>query len=123
MYTRWAPAGYKWSYNPYKWPYKWVTGVITLFITGRGPPCICMIFLYFESTQIPKYLPSQIQVLLSRPYSPGSAYLLLSVASLQTCFSLARTVVVFFGWLFFIKGLVERRGNTKGVKSQIKKHL
>ena len=33
-------------YNPYKWPYKWVAGVITLlievifpFITGRGPPC------------------------------------------------------------------------------------
>ena len=30
--------------GPYKWPYKWVTGVITLligvitpFITGRGP--------------------------------------------------------------------------------------
>jgi len=20
---------YKWSYSPYKWPYKWVTGVIT----------------------------------------------------------------------------------------------
>ena len=35
--TRWAPTSYK-------WPYKWVTGVITLligvitpFITGRGP--------------------------------------------------------------------------------------
>ena len=33
--------------NSYKWPYKWVTGVITLrrgvitpFITGRGPPYI-----------------------------------------------------------------------------------
>ena len=42
--TRWAPTSYKYSYNPYKWPYKWVTGVITLligvitpFITGRGP--------------------------------------------------------------------------------------
>ena len=41
---RWAPASYKWSYKPYKWPYKWVTGVITLligvitpFITSRGP--------------------------------------------------------------------------------------
>ena len=37
--TRWAP-------NSNKWPYKRVTGVITLllgvitpFITGRGPPC------------------------------------------------------------------------------------
>ena len=46
FYTRWAPTIYKWSCNPYKWPYKWVTGVITLligvitpFITGRGPPC------------------------------------------------------------------------------------
>ena len=35
------------TYNPYKWPYKWVTAVITLligvtipFVTGRGPPCI-----------------------------------------------------------------------------------
>ena len=42
--ARWAPTSYKWSYKPYKWPYKWVTGVITLligvitpFITGRGP--------------------------------------------------------------------------------------
>ena len=43
---RWAPTSCKWGYNPYKLPYKWVTGVITLlmgvitpFITGRGPPC------------------------------------------------------------------------------------
>ena len=34
-------------YNPYKWPYKWgtgaitlLTGVITSFKTDRGPPCI-----------------------------------------------------------------------------------
>ena len=27
--TRWAPTSYKWSDNPCKWPYKWVTGVIT----------------------------------------------------------------------------------------------
>ena len=26
----WAPTSYKWSYNPYKWPYKWITDVITL---------------------------------------------------------------------------------------------
>ena len=39
--TRWAPTSCKLSYNPYKWPYKWVTGgitlisgVITLLITG-----------------------------------------------------------------------------------------
>ena len=44
--TRWAPTSCKWSYNLYKWPYKWVTGVITLlmgvitpFTTDRGPPC------------------------------------------------------------------------------------
>ena len=24
--TRWAAASYQWSDNPYKWPYKWVTG-------------------------------------------------------------------------------------------------
>ena len=42
--TGWAPTSYKWSYNPYKLPYKWVnglitpiSGVITSFITGRGP--------------------------------------------------------------------------------------
>ena len=49
FHTRWAPTSYKyykWSSNLYKWPYKWVTGVITLlmgvitpFITDRGPPC------------------------------------------------------------------------------------
>ena len=40
--TRWARVA-KWSYNLDKWPYKLVTGVltpvsgvITLFITGRG---------------------------------------------------------------------------------------
>ena len=26
---------YKWSYNPYKWPYKWLTGVMTL-LNYRG---------------------------------------------------------------------------------------
>ena len=42
--TRWAPTIYKSTYNPCKWPYKWVTGVITLLVgvittvvTGRGP--------------------------------------------------------------------------------------
>ena len=25
-----ALINYKWSYNPHKWPYKWITGVITL---------------------------------------------------------------------------------------------
>ena len=40
-------SSYRWSCTPYKWPSKWVTGVITLptvvitpLITGRGPPCI-----------------------------------------------------------------------------------
>ena len=47
--TWWAPASYKWGYNFYKWPYEWVTDVITLH-TGvvsphlynwwRGPPCM-----------------------------------------------------------------------------------
>ena len=27
--TRWAPTSCKWSYNPYKWLDKWVSGVIT----------------------------------------------------------------------------------------------
>ena len=37
---------YTWGYNPYKRPYKWIAGVttlligvLTLLITGRGPPC------------------------------------------------------------------------------------
>lgn len=53
-HTTWAPTSYKWSYNPCKWPNKWVTGdippinrvitllitgVITLHITFRGPLC------------------------------------------------------------------------------------
>ena len=39
-------TSYKWGYNPYKWPYKCATevitllvGVITPFVTSRGPPC------------------------------------------------------------------------------------
>ena len=33
--TRWAPAGYIWSYNPYKWPCKWISlGVITYSLIG-----------------------------------------------------------------------------------------
>ena len=24
--TKWTPTSYKWSYNPYKLPAKWVTG-------------------------------------------------------------------------------------------------
>ena len=46
-HTRWAPTSCKWSCNPYKWPYKCVTGIITLLIgvktpviTGKGPPCM-----------------------------------------------------------------------------------
>ena len=46
------PTSCKWSYNPYKWPYKWVTGVTILllgvttpFITGTGPPCSQWVFV------------------------------------------------------------------------------
>ena len=34
------PTSHKWSYNPYKWPYKWVSGVITPTCTGRSYNCI-----------------------------------------------------------------------------------
>ena len=52
---------YKQNYNPYKWPYKWVTGVVspirgatTLLIAGRGPSCMpCFVF----------YLPTQPNLL------------------------------------------------------------
>ena len=40
------PTSYKWSYNPYKWHYKWetqvttpISEVIALLIAGRGSPC------------------------------------------------------------------------------------
>ena len=35
--ARWAPTIYKWSYNPYKCPCKWVTGVYNP--TSRGYNC------------------------------------------------------------------------------------
>ena len=41
--TGWATTSYKWIYYPYKWPCKWITGVITptsgvitLLITSAG---------------------------------------------------------------------------------------
>ena len=47
---------YKWTYNPYKWPYSWVTGVITPLIvvitpvtTGRGPPCRWQMVSWFTA--------------------------------------------------------------------------
>ena len=30
--TRWTPTSYKWDCNPYKWPYKRVTGVISPYL-------------------------------------------------------------------------------------------
>ena len=36
--TRWAPTSYKCSYNPYKWPYNWVTGVISPSSISVGVP-------------------------------------------------------------------------------------
>ena len=35
--TRWAPSSYKWSYNPYKWPDKWLTVLVTLVIGVINP--------------------------------------------------------------------------------------
>ena len=44
--AKWASTSYEWDYNPFKWPYKWVTKVmillvriITPFTTGRGRLC------------------------------------------------------------------------------------
>lgn len=33
-FTRWALTSYnyKWSFNPYTWPYEWLTGVLTLLL-------------------------------------------------------------------------------------------
>ena len=39
--TRWAPTDYKWIYNPCKWLYKWITGVISPYLWGpHVPPLI-----------------------------------------------------------------------------------
>ena len=53
--TRWAPINYKWGYNFHKWGYnssypciRPFIEVITPFITGRGPPC--MFLLFFSQT-------------------------------------------------------------------------
>ena len=55
----------KWSYNPYKWPYKWATGgynptyrsigVISYnpFITGRGPPCTNLNLINSPDSRLP----------------------------------------------------------------------
>ena len=34
--TMWAPTSDKWSYNPYKWTYNWVTGVKSPYFYCRG---------------------------------------------------------------------------------------
>ena len=54
--TRWAPTGYTWGWfcGPYKWPYKWVTGVIPYTYRSyrpisnwrRGPPCTLVLLVY-----------------------------------------------------------------------------
>ena len=40
---------YKWSYNPYKWPYKWVIGIITLLI-GVIIPFIMIVWAHLVSS-------------------------------------------------------------------------
>ena len=56
IHTRWAPNSYKWSYNPYKWPCNWVTGVITILITGRGPILHDMRWVFWKLRWIHKSL-------------------------------------------------------------------
>ena len=57
--TRFTPTSYKWGYNPYKCPCKWVSGVITynllngvitILITGRVRPRR-MSFITVEANQ------------------------------------------------------------------------
>ena len=46
--TRWAPSSSKWSYNPYKWPYKWLTVLITPSYGSYKPsylPTNCLSFM------------------------------------------------------------------------------
>ena len=50
----WIPGNREYGlYGPSKWPYKWVTVVITLLTTGRGPPRTKMArFFFLFRTQI-----------------------------------------------------------------------
>ena len=49
-------SSYKWSCNPYEWPYKWVSynptcllvGIISPFITVKGQPCRILLILLME---------------------------------------------------------------------------
>ena len=57
--------GALWRYNPYKWPYKWVTGVISpylwelwalcwifLYEAGRPPECSSLLIYEIEISQV-----------------------------------------------------------------------
>ena len=79
-HSRWAPASYKWSYNPHKWQLKWVTGVITpinifltLLITGRGPSRYNQEMIPKNSSEIVENLwkTSKIMTLFQRMGSPN----------------------------------------------------
>ena len=48
--TRWAPTirSYKWSYNPYMWPYTWVIGVLSplQIVNGVLSPYLYLFFFW-----------------------------------------------------------------------------
>ena len=64
--------------QPYKWPYKWVTGVITLligdispFITGRGPLCLCF---DVPSSELSYFISSYRYSLLALTFSSQNTF-------------------------------------------------
>ena len=56
--TRWAPTSYKLGYNPSYPVIRPFIRVISLLITGRGPPCLISFFCGYEPCGL-RHLPSR----------------------------------------------------------------
>ena len=83
--SRWVLTSCNWSYNPYKWPYKCLTGVITLLV-GLMTPCISLyIFVYLIGTHL----------VCGPEYALGLFFLILCECVLP--FSWGRFNIVFLG--------------------------
>ncbi len=55
--TNWAPTRFQRSYNPYKWPYKWIFELITLLNYRSYNPYLWLVGLTFcESSGIRKWI-------------------------------------------------------------------
>ena len=68
-----APTSIKCTYNPNKWLYQWVTGVITpisgvrtVLITGRGRPCIYWVYSH-DDANFSDFSTFSMQAIRSKP--------------------------------------------------------